>query len=93
MVMINQDGEDWYDPWRTRLGIRLNTGTGANTCRNPLRIRARDFVRTAAETRYECADRARRARSELAEIRAATRKTIIGSRELIADIDSVLAER
>jgi hypothetical protein len=56
-------------------------------------VYAREIVRTAAETRHECTDMARNARSELAEIRAATRKTIIESQELMAEVDAILAKR
>ena len=50
-------------------------------------------IRTAAETRRECTVLARRALAQVAEARAATRKTIIESRELMAKIDAVLAKR
>jgi hypothetical protein len=56
-------------------------------------VYAREIVRTAAETRRECAEMARRSRSETAEIKAATRKTIIESWELMAEIEAALAKR
>ena len=56
-------------------------------------VDAREIVRIAAETRRECADMARRSRSEMAEIRAAARKMIIESRELMAEVDAILAKR
>jgi hypothetical protein len=48
---------------------------------------------TEAESRHECRLAFDRARSEMAEIRAATRKTISESRELMAEADAVLARR
>jgi hypothetical protein len=54
---------------------------------------AREIVLTAAEIRRECAEMARRTRSEMEEVRAATRKAIIESRELMAGIDGILAKR
>ena len=56
-------------------------------------VDAREIVLIAAETRRECADMARRSRSEMAEIRAAARKMIIESRELMAEVDAILAKR
>jgi hypothetical protein len=53
-------------------------------------VYAREIVRTAAETRRECGEIVRRTRSDMAEIRAATRKTIIESRQLMAEIDAAL---
>jgi hypothetical protein len=54
---------------------------------------AREIVRTAAEIRREWTVLARRALAQVAEARAATQKTIIESRELMAEIDAVLAKR
>lgn len=48
---------------------------------------------TGSESRRECRRVLDRARSEMAEIRAATRKTIIESRELMAEADAVIARR
>jgi hypothetical protein len=56
-------------------------------------VDAREIVRVAAETRRECAELAWRSRSEMAEIRAAARKTIIESRELMAGINTALTKR
>lgn len=50
-------------------------------------VYAREIVRTAAQIRRECAEMTRRSRAEMAEIRAATQKTIMESRELMAQID------
>jgi hypothetical protein len=49
-------------------------------------------IRVAAEIQRECADAARRARSEVAETRAATLKAIAESRGLMAKIDAVMAK-
>jgi hypothetical protein len=54
---------------------------------------AQETIRAAAESRQECADFMRRARAELAETRAASRKAIAESRELMAKIDAVMAKR
>jgi hypothetical protein len=56
-------------------------------------VYAREIVRTAAETRRECAEMARRSRFEMAEVRAATLKTVIESQELMAEADAILAKR
>jgi hypothetical protein len=56
-------------------------------------VDVREVVRTAAETRRECAEMAPRSRSEMAEIRVAARKTITESWELMAKIDAALAKR
>jgi hypothetical protein len=45
------------------------------------------------ESWQECADFMRRARSELAETRAATLKVIAESRQLMAKIDAVTVKR
>ena len=54
-----------------------------------------EIVRAVAESesRRECRLALDRARSEMAEIKAATRKTIIESRELMAEADAVMARR
>jgi anti-sigma-K factor RskA len=46
-----------------------------------------------SEARRECRRALDRVRSEMAEIRAATQKTIIESRELMAQVDEVIAWR
>jgi hypothetical protein len=56
-------------------------------------VYAREIVLAAAEARRECAEMARRSRYEIAEIRAATRKSIIESWELMAEIEAALAKR
>jgi hypothetical protein len=53
---------------------------------------AREAIRAAAEARRECAEMARRTCFEMADTRAATRKAIIESRELMAKIDAVMAK-
>ena len=55
--------------------------------------RLKETVRASAEFRRECADAARRARAELAETTAATRKTIIESQELMAKAEAVIGRR
>jgi hypothetical protein len=50
-------------------------------------------IRVAAEIQRECADAARRTRSEMAEIKAGARKAIAESRELMAKADAVMAKR
>ena len=57
----------------------------------PRSLRLRDIITANAATRRECADAVRRAQAELAQTRAATRKTIIESRELMARIDVLIA--
>jgi hypothetical protein len=54
---------------------------------------AQETIRTAAESRRECADFIRRSRAEFAQTRAATLKAIAESRELMANIDGVMAKR
>jgi hypothetical protein len=54
---------------------------------------AQETIRVGAESRQECADFMRRARSELAETRTATQKAIAESRELMARINAVMAKR
>ena len=48
---------------------------------------------TESESRHECRLALDRSRSEMAKIEAATRKTIIESRELMTAADAVLARR
>jgi hypothetical protein len=55
--------------------------------------RLQDTARASVEARHECADMARRARFELAETRAASRRTIAESRNLTAEADAVPARR
>jgi hypothetical protein len=50
-------------------------------------------LQETVEARRECADMARRARTELAETRAASQKAIAESRKLIAEADAILAKR
>jgi hypothetical protein len=52
---------------------------------------AQETIRAAAESRQECADFIRRSRADFAETRAATLKAIAESRELMANIDAVMA--
>ena len=51
-----------------------------------------ETIRAAAESRQECADFLRRARAEFAETSAATLKAIAESRELMGNIDAVMAK-
>ena len=55
--------------------------------------RFQETVSASVESRRECANAVRRTRSEMAETRAVTRKTIIESQELMAEVDDVIARR
>jgi len=52
-----------------------------------------ETVRASAKIRRECMDVVHRARSELVETRAASRKAIVESRDLMAEADAIIARR
>jgi hypothetical protein len=56
-------------------------------------LRLRETVRASAEIRREGADAARRAWTEMAEIKAGAQKAIIESRELMAQADAIIPRR
>src|SRR5215467_12292430 len=55
--------------------------------------RFQETVSASVESRRERANAVRRTRSEMAETIAVTRKTIIESQELMAEVDDVIARR
>jgi hypothetical protein len=59
----------------------------------PQSPRLQETIRASAETPRQGANAVRRARAELAETTAATRKTIIESQELMAEADAIIAKR
>jgi hypothetical protein len=59
----------------------------------PQSPRLQETIRASAETRRQGANAVLRARAELAETRAATRKTIIESQQLMAEAEAVIAGR